>query len=155
MLTRPGPMILALAATALALALAAVAGLLRRLSVEGPSMLPTLYPGDRLLAVRLPFAWPLRVGDLVVLWDPHGGPDGGRLVVKRVAGVVDRGAGIEVRGDNPPASTDSRTYGPVDRHLVLGRVVYRYGPAERAGWLGRARWRRGKADWAEPGGRVG
>ncbi len=108
----------------------------RRLEVLGPSMLPTLSPGDRLLAVRLPVVWPLRVGDLVVLHDPRRPPGEGPLVVKRVARVGVRRTAIELRGDNPDASTDSRTYGPVERRRILGRVVYRYGPAGHTGRLG-------------------
>ena len=92
-------------------------------------MLPTLRPGDRVLALRL---FRARPGDLVVVRDPRR-PD--RLVVKRVAEVGP--AGSTVLGDNPQASTDSRSFGPVRR--VWGRPVYRYAPADRAGRL-----RRGK-----------
>ncbi|MDP9074743.1 MAG: S26 family signal peptidase, partial [Actinomycetota bacterium] len=53
--------------------------------------------------------------------------------VKRVAAVdSDRGM-LSLLGDNPGASTDSRTFGPVPRHAVIGRVAFRYAPAERAG----------------------
>jgi nickel-type superoxide dismutase maturation protease len=87
-------------------------------------MVPTLLPGDRILALR----WPrLRPGHLVVVADPRDG----RLVVKRV-GAVDGGA-VTVLGDDPDHSTDSRTFGPVDRRAVRGRVVYRYGPPDRVG----------------------
>jgi type IV secretory pathway protease TraF len=54
-------------------------------------------------------------------------------MVKRVAMVGH--ADVTVRGDNPAASTDSRTFGPVPRELILGRAVYRYGPEHRRGKL--------------------
>jgi type IV secretory pathway protease TraF len=43
------------------------------------------------------------------------------------------GEGVTVVGDNPAASTDSRTFGPVPPKLVRGRVVYRYWPEGRRG----------------------
>jgi nickel-type superoxide dismutase maturation protease len=125
---------LAAAVVAAAVVAGASGFLLRRLEVVGPSMQPTLRPGDRLLAVRLPAAWPLRRGDLVVLHDPRHGA-AAPPVVKRVVGVDGRRRQVEVAGDNPAASTDSRTYGPVDRRQVVGRVLYRYGPPGRTGWL--------------------
>lgn len=100
---------------------------LRRVEVSGDSMRPTLEPGDRLLAVR---AMPLRIGDVVAVGDP-GRP--GRTIVKRVAA---RGPeGLTVLGDNPLASTDSRSFGPVRPGSVHGRVLYRYFPDSRRGLL--------------------
>jgi nickel-type superoxide dismutase maturation protease len=96
--------------------------------VTGSSMLPTLAPGD-FLVVR----WSARVrpGDVVVVRLPDrrgasrsdaGRPEG----VKRVVGAVDGGWWVE--GDNAEASTDSRTFGPVEPDAVLGRVLLRYWP---------------------------
>ncbi len=106
-------------------AAAALARALVRLQVHGTSMRPTFQPGDRLVALRLPVAWPLRPGDLVVV--SH--PDEGRLMVKRVSAVGPQG--VEVLGDNPSASTDIRVWGPLPRALVRGRVLYRYGAGPR------------------------
>jgi len=58
------------------------------------------------------------------------------VVVKRVeqvAGGPVVGDVIVVRGDNPAASTDSRTFGPVPASSVQGRVLYRYFPPGRQG----------------------
>ena len=101
--------------------------MLRRLSallpfgrylVEGDSMTPTFGAGQRVLVNRLAY-W-LRApqhGDLVVLRDPR---DTGRLLLKRIDRVAD--GGWLVLGDNPAASTDSRTFGPVSKSLIIGKV---------------------------------
>ncbi len=107
-------------------AVAAGAWLLRRLGrveVFGDSMQPTLQPGDRLLVLRTPRARP---GQLVAVPDPRQ-PD--RTLIKRVAAAA--GETLTVRGDNPVASTDSRSFGPVGRSRIRGRPVIRYFPAGR------------------------
>ena len=90
-------------------------------------MRPTLEPGDRLLAVRTVRP---KVGQLVAVPDPRAP---GRLLVKRVTARHD--GLLELRGDNPAASTDSRAFGPVPATAVWGRVVRRYAPPGRAGRL--------------------
>jgi len=90
-------------------------------------MLPTLEPGDRLLVRR---SRRPRIGDLVVVPDPR---DPALLLVKRVA--ARRGEHLELRGDNPMSSTDSRDFGAVPTTAVWGRVVRRYAPPRRAGRL--------------------
>ena len=109
---------------------AGAAALLRRVEVVGTSMQPALRPGDRLLVVRAPSWWPLRVGGLVAVPDPR---EPGRLLVKRVEGIGP--AGVDVRGDDPSRSTDSRTFGPVPRSSVVGPALYRYAPPGRTGRL--------------------
>ncbi len=106
--------------TLLALAAAAV-GLRRRLvEVAGASMEPTLVAGERLVTIpavrRL-----LRVDRIVVLEDPdvHG-----HLVVKRITRV--NGDRVEVQGDAPHRSTDSRRWGPVAVSSVRSVVVARW-----------------------------
>lgn len=102
-------------------------GLVRRVEVAGASMRPTLEPGDRLLVIA---SRRIRVGDLVALADPR---TPARTLVKRVSEV--NGADLTVLGDDPVASTDSRSFGPVPRQAALGRVVYRYAPSARAGLI--------------------
>lgn len=89
-----------------------------RIEVDGESMSPTLCAGDRLLVWR---TQQVRPGELVVVHDPR---DGESLWVKRVRDVTDDG--VDVRGDDPDRSTDSRHVGPIPRRLVVGRVVRRY-----------------------------
>jgi nickel-type superoxide dismutase maturation protease len=105
---------------------------IRRVEVSGDSMRPTLLPGDRLVVLAGRRARP---GDLVTLPDPR---TPSRLVVKRVTAVSDRM--VMVRGDNPDASTDSRTFGPVPAASIGGRVIYRYFPATRRGCPQRERY---------------
>ncbi len=99
---------------------------LRRMTVSGDSMRPAFEPGDRLLVVG---PCSPRPGHVVAVADPR---DPGRLLVKRVSQVGQ--TDLEVLGDNPAASTDSRHFGRLPRRAVIGRVVYRYSPPSRAGW---------------------
>lgn len=85
--------------------------------VAGPSMVPTLRAGDRILVRRTTTA---RVGDVVVAVF-RTRPD--LLVVKRVERRD--GDGWWVVGDNPFGSDDSSRYGRAD---VIGRVTFRWWP---------------------------
>lgn len=93
--------------------------------VRGRSMAPTLLPGDRLLVVR---TGTLRVGELVLAADPRV-PQ--RELIKRVAAID--AVGVSLRGDNPSASTDARTFGAVPLNAVRWRVALRYWPLDRFG----------------------
>ena len=88
--------------------------------VTGPSMVPTLRPGDRLLVRRLRPSTPVRLGDVVLarfLSRPE------LLVVKRVRRAVPGGHWVE--GDNPFVTDDSRAFGTA---VVVGRAVARLWP---------------------------
>jgi signal peptidase I len=84
-------------------------------------MLPTLQPGDGLLASNW---WPVRVGQLRCLADPS---TPGRWLVKRVTDI--RGDRMTVHSDNLEASTlDSRAFGQVPvagSYAVLLRIPAR------------------------------
>jgi len=99
-----------------------IAGLLLRVEVQGPSMLPTLAPGERLLVHRTKR---VRGGDIVVIVDPSNRT---RTLVKRVSSVLDDA--VLVVGDNPRASRDSAEFGPVAKTLLVGRAWYRYFPPD-------------------------
>ncbi|MEU5365932.1 nickel-type superoxide dismutase maturation protease [Streptomyces sp. NPDC005925] len=92
--------------------------------VTGPSMVPTLHHGDRLL---VHWGAGVRPGDVVVLRHPF---QQDLLVVKRAA--ERREGGWWVLGDNAYAGGDSTDFGVVPEELVLGRVRFRYRP-RRAG----------------------
>jgi nickel-type superoxide dismutase maturation protease len=112
-------------ASAIAVVVGVVAVRPRRVVVEGRSMEPTLAPGDRVLVVR---ARRLHALDVVAVRDPR---DPKRVLVKRIGAVLEDE--VVVRGDNPAASTDSRSFGPVPKSAVIGRVVRCYAPSWRAG----------------------
>lgn len=118
------------------LAAALVARCVRRVVVSGDSMSPTLLDGDRLVVLARPWGIAVRaaVGDVVAVPDPRR-PD--RVLVKRVTSVNRPDGTIEVHGDSPDASTDSRQFGAVPLASVVGRVVHRYGPPGRSGPVGR------------------
>lgn len=140
-------------AAAAVLAVCRVAGLRRRfviVTVRGPSMLPTLAPGQRVL-VRRCAGDTVAAGDVVVLRGqpstspgapPIRRPTGPEWLIKRALAVpgdpVPRalvpalaGVGHElvpagslvVLGDNAGASVDSRQYGYVDAERLVGTVV--------------------------------
>ncbi|MGX4689875.1 nickel-type superoxide dismutase maturation protease [Streptomyces sp. JNUCC 63] len=92
--------------------------------VTGPSMVPTLYHGDRLV---VQYGARIRPGDVVVLRHPF---QQDLLVVKRAAEL--REGGWWVLGDNAYAGGDSTDYGTVPEDLVLGKVWFRYRPRKPA-----------------------
>jgi signal peptidase I len=104
-----------------------------RVAIEGPSMAPTLLPGDWALVV-VPRSY--RHGDVVIVEHP-GRP--GYEMAKRLTGVPgdavgDRTLGPDeywIEGDFAQASTDSRVFGPVTRDELKAKVVLVYWPIER------------------------
>ncbi len=121
---------------AVAVAAAVVAARRSVLRVHGLSMRPTLHEGDLVLTVPLPpveddgplhgRAWDVRrtlvrPGALVVLSEPG---DRAHHIIKRVRTITPDG--VDVVGDDPGWSIDSRTFGTVPhrdvRRLVLGRL---------------------------------
>ncbi|MFJ5775809.1 nickel-type superoxide dismutase maturation protease [Streptomyces sp. NPDC093094] len=102
--------------------------------VTGPSMVPTLYHGDRLV---VHYGARIRIGDVVVLRHPF---QQDLLVVKRAA--ERRESGWWVLGDNARAGGDSTDYGTVPEELVLGRVRFRFRPRtpDQSGPLAALRW---------------
>jgi nickel-type superoxide dismutase maturation protease len=99
--------------------------------VRGRSMAPALLPGDRLLAERWTYRRrPPRTGEIVLAADPR---QPSRELVKRI-GLVDASSGsAELTGDAGDASTDSRTFGPVELGDLRWRVAVRCWPPGRIG----------------------
>jgi signal peptidase I len=110
------------------------------LRVRGLSMRPTLREGDLVVTLPLPPVSEagvgtgvgsrlalqvrrrvVRPGGLVVLSEPG---QREHLIIKRVTAALDHG--VDVAGDDPGWSIDSRTFGTVPhrdvRRIVLGRV---------------------------------
>jgi nickel-type superoxide dismutase maturation protease len=96
-----------------------------RYEIAGESMLPALSAGDYVVVDRGAYRRTRpRRGQVVLARDPR---EPGRTIVKRVA-RVDLHGGLWLLGDNPEASTDSRTFGAVPPESVIGRVRWRYWP---------------------------
>lgn len=95
---------------------------LARFRVDDHSMEPALHPGDYVIVHR----WAYRrqrpeAGDIVVFRNPEARD---QFLVKRVMSY-DPQAGLFVLGDNETHSRDSRQFGMVPLHLVVGRVRLR------------------------------
>ena len=87
--------------------------------VEGDSMLPSLQPRQRLLVKPLALqAESPSDGSVVVCRHPG---DANLVITKRV--WRSQGQLLELRGDNPEASTDSRHFGQVPLKCVIGVVT--------------------------------
>ena len=123
--------------------------------VQGPSMEPTLYDGDRVLVRRAPLI-AVRTGDVVVVARPHA-PEfaaAGAWVIKRVAATAGEQIPPVIRhswaendidfagalvpdgrllllGDNPTRSGDSRHWGFTAGDAVLGVVTRSMHPRAR------------------------
>ena len=88
--------------------------------VAGASMEPALTDGNVLLT-RPATRRCARPGRVVVVADPR---TDDHLVVKRVRSVT--ADGVDVRGDLPERSTDSRAWGPVPTSAIRRVVVARW-----------------------------
>ncbi|QQG43004.1 MAG: S26 family signal peptidase [Candidatus Daviesbacteria bacterium] len=87
---------------------------LKRFTVLGNSMLPTLKPGQDILI----FSWFInpKAGDIVAI------KMGGKEIIKRIQSLDDRL--IFVMGDNEKMSTDSRHFGPIKKEEIIGQVIW-------------------------------
>ena len=115
--------------------------LARRAVVRGPSMYPTLAPGEYVLFDRLAYRRGApRRGDVVLATDPR---EPRRRIIKRIAGAPGEQVTVGERtwtlgegewlllGDAPEQSTDSRDFGPVGRESIHGRAWFVYWPLAR------------------------
>jgi len=93
--------------------------LLQIVRVTGNSLEPGYREGDFALISGIPFLFrPPRNGDVVVFKKPPYG-----TLIKTVANVDGRRKEIEVRGSHA-GSVDSRVFGPLPFHVILGRVIW-------------------------------
>lgn len=116
-------LLVTLFAAALVGFLALAARRFSRFAVSGSSMSPAHNHGDWLLVDQHAFRRRLpRRGEVVILRDPR---EPRRHIIKRVSAVTLHGQ-LDVRGDNPAESTDSRAFGPVSPSLLIGKVRWRF-----------------------------
>jgi type IV secretory pathway protease TraF len=104
-------------------------------TVQGPSMVPTLNDGDRVLVDLWSYRHRApRRGELVLFAVPE--PRGG-MRIKRVGspafGQDPLPGSVWVEGDNRSRSVDSRAYGAIPRCAVRGRIFFVYWPPSRVG----------------------
>jgi nickel-type superoxide dismutase maturation protease len=86
--------------------------------IEGPSMLPALAHGDRVVVD--PSAEPKK-GDIVVAYHPY---KKNVSIVKRIVDILPDGRFV-LLGENLDESTDSRQFGTIARKDIFGKVVAR------------------------------
>jgi nickel-type superoxide dismutase maturation protease len=85
---------------------------LQRFTVQESSMLPGIKSGSDVLV----FKWlKPHVSDVVVAWYDD------RFIIKRVKDIKD--GNYFLIGDNDQESTDSRHFGMINRHNILGKVI--------------------------------
>ena len=94
--------------------------LLQFIRVSGESLAPRYRDGDFVLISGL-WLRRLRPGDVVVFEQPGYG-----LLIKQIRTIGSDGS-LEVIGEGE-GSVDSRIFGPVQRHTVLGRVILHFQP---------------------------
>ncbi len=104
-----------------------------RVAIEGPSMAPTLLPGDWVFVTE---PRTFRVGDVVVV--EHPGRPGYEMVKRLIAGpgdaVQERTMGPDewwIEGDFAQSSTDSRQFGPVTTDELKAKAIGIYWPPAR------------------------
>lgn len=114
--------------------------------VDGHSMDPTLHDGQLLPVVLVGYVLEQpRKNDIVIVQYEAGlqtrfvkrvlGVPGDTVIV-RDSPVVLKKDEYYVVGDNRNHSTDSRTYGPIKRSQIIGRLVGRFASAPESGTIG-------------------
>ncbi len=92
----------------------------RRFQVTGVSMVPLLQPGHEVLVDCAAYERkPPCVGDIIVAQHPK---QQDLRLIKRVTQVLPDGSCLLV-GENLSQSTDSRAFGAIAPHYILGRVT--------------------------------
>ncbi len=89
------------------------------LRVTENSMLPEYKEGDFVLIAKIPFFFSLAEGDVIVFRRQPVGTQ-----IKRVQAISSDGKELTVIGSGP-YSVDSRDFGPVYLHEVMGKVICR------------------------------
>lgn len=124
---------------AVGLAILIQAFIVKPYRIPSPSMVPTLIPGQRVLANRL-ISHP-SIGDVVVFHPPEGATPPGGPDMPPVCGDRNQGSGHPQACDRPTAQPSTQTFikrvvaGPGDRIYILHGHVYRNGVEEKASYL--------------------
>lgn len=85
-----------------------------RYKIEGRSMEPTLKEGEEVVVFR----WMKgKVGDLVIF------KKNAKTMIKRIHSIEQQR--VYVKGDHAAFSTDSDSFGAVERSKILGKVLFK------------------------------
>ena len=96
--------------------------MIRLLKVSGNSLYPEYKDGDFVLVSKIPILFRrLHPGDAVAFRQPKYG-----TMIKKIAYLSPDGGEIIVLGSHP-WSTDSRSFGPIRRGAILGKVIAHFG----------------------------
>lgn len=86
--------------------------------VRGNSLAPEVKDGEFVLAVNFPILFSLHNGDKVLFHHPQYG-----VLIKEVKAIDAQHHTVWVEGSHP-YSVDSRSFGPIDREHILGKVIW-------------------------------
>jgi nickel-type superoxide dismutase maturation protease len=93
--------------------------MMRIMKVTGESLSPFFQKGDFVIVLNQSFLFcKLKPGDVIVFRHP----DYGKLI-KRIGSLSPDGDELFVVGTHPD-STDSRTFGPILRRWLIGKVIF-------------------------------
>ena len=83
-------------------------------SIVGNSMEPTLHHGDEVSFEEFG-TQNLRMGDIILCYHPF---IKNKRIVKRVINII-KEQHIYIRGDNSNESSDSRSFGPINKNKII------------------------------------
>lgn len=90
---------------------------LKKFVIAGSSMIPTLNNNDSVLVLSYILTSP-KIGDIVVAMH------GEKHIIKRITKI--KGNTFFLSGENTLESTDSRRFGFVNRHDIIGKVILKF-----------------------------
>lgn len=97
--------------------------MLRLFRIRGHSLEPEYQPGDFVLASKIPFLFHLpKIGDVIIFKHPEIGN-----LIKHIENIDPDTDQVIVLGTHP-YSVDSRQFGPISRHQILGKVLWHIHP---------------------------
>ena len=95
----------------------------QRFCVTGASMFPLLKAGEEVLVDTRAYRYRFpEIGDLVVARHPHRQD---LMIIKRVA-LVDKNGNCFLLGENKVISSDSRSFGFINIHQIIGKVTSKF-----------------------------
>lgn len=90
---------------------------LLKFRIKGNSMFPTFKAGDKILVNKLSYFFSKpKIGDVVVLKKE-------KFIIKRIAKIKEKK--VFMIGDNKEGSTDSRSFGWINRGEIAGKVIFK------------------------------